>query len=106
MYNIQCRHDQDNQYIYFFYYFFYMLCLRVQLKHTNYRISFKSLTLSEYELVLLLMDLDGDLGGLGTLHVQGVSITGRALPGGEGAGQLGQGVPTWRLVHESPFILF
>ena len=33
--------------------------------------------------------------------MQGVSITGGALPGGEGAGQLSQGVPALNLQQEA-----
>ena len=50
--------------------------------------------------MILTSDLDGDLGCCWTLHVQGVAITGRALPGGQGAGQLGQGVPALNLQQQ------
>ena len=47
--------------------------------------------------MMMTSDLDGDLGGCWTLHVEAVSITGRALPGGQRAGQLSQGIPTLNL---------
>ena len=50
--------------------------------------------------MLMLSDLDGDLGGGGALHVQGVAITGGALPGGQRAGQLSQGIPALNLQQQ------